>query len=82
MKAGIHPEYVECKIICSSCGSEVETHATVGELRVDLCSNCHPFYTGKKRIVDRAGRVDKFNQRVAAAKKLKRNTKKDDSAKA
>jgi len=77
MKAGIHPEYVECKVICSSCGSEVETHATVSELRVDLCSNCHPFYTGKKRIVDRAGRVDKFNQRVAAAKKLKRNADKE-----
>lgn len=82
MKAGIHPEYVECKVICSSCGSEVETHATVSELRVDLCSNCHPFYTGKKRIVDRAGRVDRFNQRVAAAKKLKRSAKKDAEPKA
>jgi len=69
MKTGIHPDYVECKIICSSCGSEVTTHATTSEMRVDLCSQCHPFYTGKKRIVDRAGRVDKFNQRRAAAKK-------------
>lgn len=69
MKAGTHPDYVECKIICSSCGSEVETRATTSEMRVDLCSQCHPFYTGKKRIVDRAGRVDKFNQRRAAANK-------------
>ena len=69
MKTGIHPDYVECNVICSSCGSEVTTRATTNEMRVDLCSQCHPFYTGKSRIVDRAGRVDKFNQRRAAAKK-------------
>lgn len=69
MKAGIHPEYTECTIVCSSCGSEVKTHATVSEVRLDLCSNCHPFYTGKKRIVDTAGRVDRFNQRRNAGDK-------------
>ncbi len=67
MKENIHPDYVPAKIVCLSCATEVETHATVPLLRVDLCSNCHPFYTGKQRIVDTAGRVDRFNQRRIAA---------------
>ncbi len=66
MKDSIHPDYVESKIVCSSCGTEVDTHATVPLIRLDICSNCHPFYTGKKRIVDTAGRVDRFNQRRGA----------------
>lgn len=66
MKDAIHPEYVETTISCTSCGSEATTHSTVPVMRLDLCSNCHPFYTGKKRIVDTAGRVDRFNQRRAA----------------
>ncbi len=74
MKAGIHPDYVECTISCTSCGSEVHTHATVPSLRLDLCSNCHPFYTGKKRIVDTAGRVDRFNQRRLASEKAQKET--------
>lgn len=69
MKDGIHPEYVETEITCLSCNSVVHTHATVPSIRVDLCSNCHPFYTGKQRIVDTAGRVEKFNQRRIAAEK-------------
>jgi large subunit ribosomal protein L31 len=69
MKAGIHPEYVACEITCTSCGSVVNTHATVPSVRVDLCSNCHPYYTGKQRIVDTAGRVERFNQRRDAAAK-------------
>jgi large subunit ribosomal protein L31 len=69
MKAGIHPEYVESTISCTSCGSEVKTHSTAAVVRLDLCSNCHPFYTGKKRIVDTAGRVDRFNQRRATGEK-------------
>ncbi len=71
MKPDIHPNYVPAKIVCLSCNSEVETHATVPLLRVDLCSDCHPFYTGKQRIVDTAGRVDRFNQRRIAAEKVK-----------
>ena len=67
MKPEIHPDYMETKISCLSCGTEVETHGTVPEMRIDLCSNCHPFYTGKKRIVDTAGRVDRFNQKRAGA---------------
>ncbi len=76
MKENIHPNYVPAKIVCLSCASEVETHATVPLLRVDLCSDCHPFYTGKQRIVDTAGRVDRFNQRrtaAAAAQQKKRD---------
>ena len=76
MKEGIHPNYMEAVITCSSCGSEVHTHATVPTIRVDLCSNCHPFYTGKQRIVDTAGRVERFNQRRAAGDKAQRAAKK------
>ena len=75
MKEGIHPEYVEATITCTTCGSEVQTHATVPSIRVDLCSNCHPFYTGKQRIVDTAGRVERFNQRRTAGEKAQRAVK-------
>lgn len=81
MKAGIHPDYVECTISCTSCGSEVKTHATVPSLRLDLCSNCHPFYTGKKRIVDTAGRVDRFNQRRQASEAAQKAAEKRAKAK-
>jgi len=80
MKPGIHPNYVESTITCSSCGTVVHTHATVPEIRVDLCSQCHPFYTGKQRIVDTAGRVDKFNQRRAASEKVQRAAKRREKA--
>jgi large subunit ribosomal protein L31 len=62
MKKGIHPDYVDCKITCL-CGSEIETRATQAEIRVDICSNCHPFYTGKQKLVDTAGRVERFQKR-------------------
>ena len=72
MKADIHPEYVECKVHCS-CGNEFVTRSTVPELRVELCSECHPFYTGKQKLVDTGGRVERFQRRyaksTAAAKK-------------
>jgi large subunit ribosomal protein L31 len=80
MKPGIHPNYVESTITCSTCGTVVHTHATVPEIRVDLCSQCHPFYTGKQRIVDTAGRVDKFNQRRAATEKVQRAAKRREKA--
>ena len=82
MKDAIHPEYVPTRITCTSCDSVVETHATVPEIRVDLCSNCHPFYTGKQRIVDTAGRVDRFNQRRIAGEKAQRAERKREKAKA
>lgn len=63
MKNGIHPEYVECTVRCA-CGETFVTRSTKGsELRVDICSKCHPFYTGKQKLVDTSGRVDKFNKK-------------------
>jgi large subunit ribosomal protein L31 len=67
MKASIHPEYAEITVTCS-CGNQFKTRSTVGkDLSVDVCSNCHPFYTGKQKMVDTAGRVDKFRKKYAAA---------------
>jgi len=63
MKAGIHPEYVEVSVTCS-CGESFKTRSTARkDLNIDVCSACHPFYTGKQKIVDTAGRVDKFRQK-------------------
>ena len=64
MKVGIHPNYHEITVTCS-CGSVFKTRSTMGKdkLSVEVCSQCHPFYTGKQKIVDTAGRVEKFRQR-------------------
>lgn len=63
MKADIHPAYSEIEVNCS-CGNSFTTHSTLGEaLQLDVCSQCHPFYTGKQKLMDTAGRVDKFRQR-------------------
>lgn len=62
MKAGIHPEYVEATIVCA-CGESVRTRSTRPEIRVEICSKCHPFYTGKQKIVDTAGRVERFQRK-------------------
>ena len=70
MKADIHPQYGQIKVTCS-CGNEFHSASTLGEdLQVEVCSACHPFYTGKQKIVDTAGRVDKFRKRygMTAAK--------------
>ncbi|MFK7986164.1 MAG: 50S ribosomal protein L31 [Sandaracinaceae bacterium] len=64
MKAGIHPDYAEATIKCA-CGASFVTRTTSGDYTVDICSECHPFYTGKQRIVDTAGRVEKFKQKFA-----------------
>jgi len=65
MKDGIHPKTYQATIRCS-CGSEVSTQSTRGEhIDVDICSNCHPFYTGKQRFVDTAGRIDRFRRKYA-----------------
>jgi len=68
MKKGIHPKYMNCVITCA-CGAKFETRSTVEKISVDLCSSCHPFFTGKQKIVDSAGRVEKFLSRTA--KKVK-----------
>ncbi|MCA1824245.1 MAG: 50S ribosomal protein L31 [Mycobacteriales bacterium] len=62
MKTGIHPDYVETRVHCS-CGNTFTTRSTVPEIHADVCSNCHPFYTGKQRVVDVGGRVEKFERR-------------------
>ena len=69
MKKGIHPEYHKVMVTCISCGATFESGSTKEEIRVDTCSKCHPFYTGEQKFATVAGRVDKFNKRVAAAKK-------------
>ena len=71
MKSGIHPNYVECVVKCA-CGETVTTRSTKGdangEIRVEICSKCHPFFTGKQKFVDSGGRVDKFKRRLEASK--------------
>lgn len=63
MKAEIHPDYQEIKVTCS-CGNEFVTRSTIkDELHIEVCASCHPFYTGKQKIVDTAGRVDKFRRK-------------------
>ena len=62
MKEGIHPNYVPAKIICA-CGSVIDTRSTRPEIHVELCSACHPFYTGKQKLVDTAGRVERFRKK-------------------
>lgn len=62
MKKDIHPTSVECKVSCA-CGNEFTTKSTKAEMRLDICNECHPFYTGSQRNVDTAGRIEKFNQR-------------------
>jgi large subunit ribosomal protein L31 len=62
MKSDIHPKYFDCKVHCG-CGNTFMTRATVKELRIEICSVCHPFYSGKQKFVDSAGRIDSFNRR-------------------
>ena len=64
MKAEIHPEYQLAKVHCA-CGNEFETRSTISQIRVEICSACHPFYTGKQKMVDTAGKVERFRQRYA-----------------
>jgi large subunit ribosomal protein L31 len=65
MKAGIHPKYQVTAVSCA-CGNSFQTRSVLPELRVDICSECHPFYTGKLKFVDTAGRIDKFQKKFAA----------------
>jgi large subunit ribosomal protein L31 len=62
MKTGIHPEYVETTVTCA-CGEVIQTRSTVPNLRVAICSKCHPFFTGRQKLVDTAGRVEKFRRK-------------------
>ena len=62
MKAGIHPDYAPSKITCV-CGNVIETRSTVKDYHVEICSACHPFFTGKQKLVDKAGRVERFRRK-------------------
>ncbi len=64
MKAGIHPDYREATVSCA-CGAKFQTRSTVGNLKLDICSSCHPFFTGTQKIVDAEGRVERFKKKYA-----------------
>lgn len=74
MKAKIHPEYYETTIKCA-CGNVIETRSTVKNITVEICSNCHPFFTGKQKLVDTAGRVERFRTKYAKHLSLKKKKK-------
>lgn len=82
MKAGIHPAYNEVNVICA-CGSQFKTRSThKGDLRVEICSSCHPFFTGRQKLVDTEGRVDRFQKKAAKARELQAQKKAAADAKA
>ncbi|MDO9547637.1 MAG: 50S ribosomal protein L31 [Candidatus Marinimicrobia bacterium] len=62
MKSDIHPKYEKCIVSCA-CGNTFETRSTTGDLKVEICSACHPFFTGKQKLIDSAGRIEKFNRK-------------------
>ncbi len=73
MKTSIHPNYVKAHVRCM-CGNEFTTRATQDEIHVEVCSNCHPFYTGKQKLVDTGGRVERFQRRVAKGRQRSAQT--------
>ena len=76
MRTGIHPEYVECRVHCA-CGASFITRATKPDIHVEICSECHPFYTGKQKLIDTGGRVDRFRRRQEKTDAIqKKSTKK------
>jgi large subunit ribosomal protein L31 len=75
MKQGIHPEYVQCEVRCA-CGNTFTTRATAAEIHVEICSACHPFYTGKQKFVDTGGRVDRFRRRQEKTEQIQKASKK------
>ena len=70
MKTEIHPEYVESAVRCT-CGNQFTTRSTEPKINVEVCSNCHPFYTGRQKLMDTGGRVERFQRRAAAAKRAR-----------
>lgn len=67
MRAGIHPIYKETSVTCA-CGNAIETRATQNDIKVEICSQCHPFYTGKHKLLDTAGRIERFQNKYAKTK--------------
>ena len=74
MKEGIHPEYKKTTITCA-CGNVIETKSTKKDIKVEICSQCHPFMTGKQKIMDTAGRVERFKKKYAAGEEKKKRDK-------
>ena len=68
MKKKIHPNYQKCMVTCA-CGNTFENHSTMPKIHVEICSQCHPFYTGKKKLVDSAGRIERFRRKYSKIKK-------------
>jgi large subunit ribosomal protein L31 len=66
MKAGIHPDYKPARVVCA-CGNVIETRSTRGDFHIEICSACHPFFTGKQKVLDTAGRIERFKTRYAAS---------------
>jgi len=64
MKSGIHPEYLDATVACA-CGNKFQTRSTKGSFNVDICAECHPFYTGKQKLLDSAGRIERFTKKYA-----------------
>jgi large subunit ribosomal protein L31 len=81
MKTEIHPKYQKTRITCV-CGSVLETYSTKGDFSVEVCSSCHPFFTGKVKLLDVAGRVDKFNKKSETASKVQAEHKAREEARA
>ena len=76
MKSGIHPAYEEVNVVCA-CGNTFKTRSThKGDIRVEICSNCHPFFTGRQKLVDTEGRVDRFQKKFQKSKELQEKRKK------
>lgn len=76
MKVGIHPAYEEVNVVCA-CGNTFKTRSTnKGDIRVEICSNCHPFFTGRQKLIDTEGRVDRFQKKFQKSKDLQEKRKK------
>jgi large subunit ribosomal protein L31 len=73
MKTDIHPNYIEAQVSCT-CGNQFTTRSTKPEIHVEICSNCHPFYTGRQKLVDTGGRVERFQRRAAKGRIAARQT--------
>ena len=80
MKKGIHPEYKKSIVTCV-CGDEFETRSTVGDIKVEICSSCHPFFTGKQKLIDTAGRVEKYLKKYKLKNEIIDSGQKEESKK-
>lgn len=76
MKPGIHPEYKAARIVCA-CGNAIETRSTVEEIHVEICSSCHPFFTGRQKLIDTAGRVEKFRAKYGLSGETQADTEEE-----